>query len=196
MIFIQRLHAYDQQKCQCNPPVIGIVDVNTSPICCLSVCAWQIFNPKQYTAHSQNNIKSLIPGCIEPRWDYVWSAVRMFHRNHLNCSKSNVYWCLFLIFFGDRSLFCGATGTLCFGLWLILPMGFKSQGRSIIICTLLLLAQNDPQSQFCIPRTGPGPIFVPWYGEATTIVTTQCHIWMAGRFEPRTLQPKAWRSTN
>ena len=28
---------------------------------------------------------------------------------------------------GDKSPFCGATGALCFGLWLTLPMGFKTR---------------------------------------------------------------------
>ena len=33
----------------------------------------------------------------------------------------------------------------------------------------------DPQSQLWFPRQRPGPNFTPWYGEATTRVTTQCH---------------------
>ena len=53
--------------------------------------------------------------------------------------------------------------------------GFKSQGRSIITCTLLSIACNDPPSQAWIPRPRPGPNFTPWYGEATAGVTTQCH---------------------
>ena len=32
---------------------------------------------------------------------------------------------LFFIFCGDKSSFCGPTGTLCFGLRLTLPVGFK-----------------------------------------------------------------------
>ena len=54
----------------------------------------------------------------------------------------------------DRGPVCGATGTLCFGLGMILPTSFKSQGGSVITCTLLSLACNDPQSHLWLP--GPG----------------------------------------
>ena len=50
----------------------------------------------------------------------------------------------------------------------------QSQGGSIITHALLSLAHNDSQSQLCIPRPGP-PNFKPWYSEATTGMTTQCH---------------------
>ena len=36
--------------------------------------------------------------------------------------------CFFLkVFWGDKSLFCGATSALCFGLQLTLPVGFKAR---------------------------------------------------------------------
>ena len=53
----------------------------------------------------------------------------------------------FFFFCGDKSPFCGTTGTLCFGLRLTLPHGFQSQDGSIIPCTLLSLVSIDPQSQ-------------------------------------------------
>ena len=34
---------------------------------------------------------------------------------------------LFFFFCGYKSPFCGATGALCFGLWLTLPVGFKAR---------------------------------------------------------------------
>ena len=56
-------------------------------------------------------------------------------------------WAIFFYFCGDKSPFCGATGTLCFGLQLTLPMGFKARvdPSSPVLC-YRLLACNDPQS--------------------------------------------------
>ena len=43
----------------------------------------------------------------------------------------------------DRGAFCGATGTLCFGLRMILPMSFKVRVDPSSLCALLLLVHND-----------------------------------------------------
>ena len=83
-------------------------------------------------------------------------------------------------FCSDKSPFCGATGTLWYSLFrtsVVSARGFHSQGGCIIACTLLSLAHNDPQSQLWIPRPRPSPNFTPWYSEATTRVTIQCHFW-------------------
>ena len=81
------------------------------------------------------------------------------------------------LFCGDKSAFCGATGTLCFGLRLTLPMGFKAQGGCTITCSICCLCIMDSQSQLWIPRPGPGPNFTPLYGEATARETAQWHFW-------------------
>ena len=50
---------------------------------------------------------------------------------HTHLEKNWIVLCIFNSFFcnfcGDKSPFCGATGTLCFGLQLTLPMGFKAR---------------------------------------------------------------------
>ena len=43
----------------------------------------------------------------------------------------------FKIFCGDKSPFCGATGTLCFGLQLTLPMGLKARVDPLLPCSTL-----------------------------------------------------------
>ena len=45
----------------------------------------------------------------------------------------------FFNFCGDKSPFCGATGALCFGLRLILPVGFKARVNpsSTVLCSRL-----------------------------------------------------------
>ena len=41
----------------------------------------------------------------------------------------------------------------------------------------LSLVLMNFSSQLWFPKSRPGPNFTPWYGEATTRVTAQCHFW-------------------
>ena len=90
------------------------------------------------------------------------------------CKTSPRQKIFFFNFCSDKSPFCGA---ILFRTSVDSAHGFQSQGGSIIICALLLLARNDPQSQLCISRPRPVPIFTPWYDEATAGVTAQRHFW-------------------
>ena len=54
-------------------------------------------------------------------------------------------------FCGDKSLFCGATGTLCFRLQLTLPMGFKARVNApslapYVTCTQRILGVKSDQA--------------------------------------------------
>ena len=74
-----------------------------------------------------------------------------------------------------------------FRTWVDSAHGFQCQGGSIIIstendppyttiiCALLSLVHNVPQSQLWLPRPGSDSNFTSWYGEPTTRVTAQCH---------------------
>ena len=73
------------------------------------------------------------------------------------------------------SLFCGATGTLCFGLRLTPPMSFKAKVDAPFPTLYVFLCVMDPRCQLWFPKKRPGPNFSPWYGEATARVITQCH---------------------
>ena len=92
-------------------------------------------------------------------------------------SEAKKYGLLYFLkkFCGDKSPFCGTTGTVCFGLWLTLPIGFKARlDGCTSTCTLLSFTCNGfSRVNFDCPL--PGPNFTPWYGEGTTRVTTQCH---------------------
>ena len=58
-------------------------------------------------------------------------------------------------FLFDRGSFCGATGTLGFGLRMnLLPVGFKVRVDSSSPMSLLSLVLNDPQSHLWLLRLG------------------------------------------
>ena len=58
----------------------------------------------------------------------------------------------FFNFCGDKSPFCGATGALCFGLWLTLHMGYKAKARvdpsSVALCSHLCVMILRVNSEF------------------------------------------------
>ena len=70
--------------------------------------------------------------------------------------------------------FCGATGTLCFGLKLTLSMDSKTRMNPL---SLSLCSPFHIMSQLWFPRPGAGPNFIPWHSETTARVTAQCHFW-------------------
>ena len=72
-------------------------------------------------------------------------------------------------------LFYGATGALCFGLWLTPSTGFKARVDAPL--PVLFVSVMDPQRQLWLPRPRPGTNFTPWYVEAAARVTAQCHFW-------------------
>ena len=76
------------------------------------------------------------------------------------------------------SPFGAATSSICFKLWLTLPVNFKAR----VDAPLLSFAHNDPESQLLLPRLDPCPNFIPW---SITRVIVQWHE-TAGRFEPTT----------
>ena len=79
---------------------------------------------------------------------------------------------LFLKFLLDRGSFCGATGTLCFGLQMtLLPMGKVIMDPSLLAGTLLLLVLNDSQSHIWL--LGPGTKPRSLTPEASTILLRQ-----------------------
>ena len=101
--------------------------------------------------------------------------------------------CLFLSFAVTMSPFCGATGTLCFRLWLTPP---NSQGGCTITWALCHWHIMDPQSQLWLPRPNLVPILhlgmvrlpLEWLPNVTSRT--------AGTFEPTTSHPKAHCSTD
>ena len=111
----------------------------------------------------------------------------------------SVNFCFFFNFCGDKSPFCGVTGTLCFGLWLTLPMGFKARVDPSLpafyshLCVMILRVNFEfpGQGQSLVPilHLGMVRLLLEWQPNVTSRTTR-------GRFEPRTLRPKAQRSTN
>ena len=82
---------------------------------------------------------------------------------------------------GDKSPFCGATGILCFGLWLT-AHGCYSQ-RGLIIACALSLHIMDPQSQLWPgePRTSRMSSWRAIHSTRTHLVmqpiSSFCHVW-------------------
>ena len=97
----------------------------------------------------------------------------MFHCTAILLDAANYFFFL-KIFCGDKPLFCGATGTLCFGLKLTLAMVFKAKvdPSSPALCSHLHIMILRVNSEF--PDQGPilhlGMVQLPR-------VTTQCHFW-------------------
>ena len=62
------------------------------------------------------------------------------------------------MFCGDKSPFCGANATLCFSLWLTLPVGFKTRvdPSSPAICSHLHIMILRDNSEY--PGLDPIPI--------------------------------------
>ena len=56
----------------------------------------------------------------------------------------------FIYFCGNKSPFCGATGALCFRLWLTLPVGFKVRvdPSSLVLCSCLRVMILRINSEF------------------------------------------------
>ena len=76
----------------------------------------------------------------------------VIHKN-LNFYKYVFFFSTF--FCGDSVTICGATGTICFGLWLTQPMGFKARvDASLPVlewCRLCVMHPRLILSTFCFP---------------------------------------------
>ena len=85
---------------------------------------------------------------------------------------------LFLkIFCDNKSPFCGATGTLCFGLRMTLPTGFKTKvdPSSATLCSCLCIMT------LLIPRPVPDPNFytLVWWGYCWSVCPMSLSGWLA-----------------
>ena len=96
--------------------------------------------------------------------------------SHMSFGEGTFFFFFFNFFCGDRSSFCGAAGTLCFGLSLTLPMDLKARVDTPSPA-LLSLEQNGSLvlESTLIAQARASPNFTPWYDEATARVITQCH---------------------
>ena len=79
----------------------------------------------------------------------------------------------FLIWALASHLVCGATGALCFGLWLTLPMGLADAPSPALcsrVCLMILRANSDYPGLVLVPILHLGMVRV-----LHAKVTTQCH---------------------
>ena len=90
---------------------------------------------KLHTGKSHGGSTSMSP-CSDPWMTTFPSSVRKKMWNLL----------LFLDFCGEKSPFCGAPSTLCFGLWLTLPMGFKAK----VDASLSPVCNGTPESTLTV----------------------------------------------